>query len=223
MTQQNSIWNCPKCNAEVDAGFDVCWDCGTGCDGTADPDFAIESASIVDVDHADIPSRTPRCPEAHAPLSGRTRFFLHMTVASLLAPAVGAAVPVFCTTDRPLLNFPLVVIHGVWLSFYIWFITLPFGLITYGLCMVLRNVGVTRLVDWALVGTVAGFAFGWFILPPNPPPIMSYVGSATGFAAGLILWKVWQMDRTEEIPANPQNIPKIDQPNSPPPVDKLGG
>jgi len=56
MTQPKSIWNCPNCNAEVDAGFDVCWACGTSYDGTLDPNFAVATAPIVEVDHAEPPS-----------------------------------------------------------------------------------------------------------------------------------------------------------------------
>lgn len=34
------MWNCQKCNAEVDDGFEVCWSCGTTIDGHEDPSFA---------------------------------------------------------------------------------------------------------------------------------------------------------------------------------------
>ena len=33
------MWTCPKCGAKVNAGFDVCWQCGTGADGTEDLTF----------------------------------------------------------------------------------------------------------------------------------------------------------------------------------------
>lgn len=33
------MWNCPKCRSEVDAGFEVCWSCGTAQDGREDPTF----------------------------------------------------------------------------------------------------------------------------------------------------------------------------------------
>ncbi len=35
-------WVCENCNAIVDEGFDVCWQCGTSCDGEADPEFSHE-------------------------------------------------------------------------------------------------------------------------------------------------------------------------------------
>lgn len=33
------MWNCARCRAEVDDGFEVCWQCGTSMDGQADPSF----------------------------------------------------------------------------------------------------------------------------------------------------------------------------------------
>ena len=33
------MWTCPKCNARVEPGFDVCWRCGTTEQGDEDPDF----------------------------------------------------------------------------------------------------------------------------------------------------------------------------------------
>lgn len=33
------MWSCPKCGADVEASFDVCWSCGTSRDGVEDPDF----------------------------------------------------------------------------------------------------------------------------------------------------------------------------------------
>ena len=37
------MWHCPKCGEQLDDGFDVCWNCGTARDGTADPGFHAES------------------------------------------------------------------------------------------------------------------------------------------------------------------------------------
>jgi hypothetical protein len=32
-------WICPKCGETVDAGFQVCWSCGTSVEGVEDPEF----------------------------------------------------------------------------------------------------------------------------------------------------------------------------------------
>jgi hypothetical protein len=43
-------WTCPKCDEVVEAGFDVCWKCGTAADGTEDSTFltADQSGPIFD-------------------------------------------------------------------------------------------------------------------------------------------------------------------------------
>lgn len=35
-------WHCSACGEEVSGGFEVCWQCGAGRDGTADPQFQRE-------------------------------------------------------------------------------------------------------------------------------------------------------------------------------------
>lgn len=53
-----SDWVCPNCGAEVDDGFDVCWQCGTASDGTVSTEF------VPEVDVATLPPnfiRTIRC------------------------------------------------------------------------------------------------------------------------------------------------------------------
>jgi hypothetical protein len=36
------MWTCPKCGAEVDAEFQICWQCGTTEEGVEDPSFVPE-------------------------------------------------------------------------------------------------------------------------------------------------------------------------------------
>lgn len=33
-------WTCVKCGEQIEANFDLCWNCGTSRDGTEDPEFA---------------------------------------------------------------------------------------------------------------------------------------------------------------------------------------
>lgn len=44
------MWTCSACGSTVEDNFDVCWNCGTGRDGTADPSFvrADEAGPIAD-------------------------------------------------------------------------------------------------------------------------------------------------------------------------------
>ncbi len=44
-----SDWICPTCGADVDDGFDVCWQCGTASDGT------VASGFVPEVDVATLP------------------------------------------------------------------------------------------------------------------------------------------------------------------------
>jgi hypothetical protein len=42
------MWTCPKCREEVDAGFEVCWQCGTTPGGMENPDFVREVDAALD-------------------------------------------------------------------------------------------------------------------------------------------------------------------------------
>jgi hypothetical protein len=42
------MWTCPKCRAEVEDTFDICWQCGTDADGTEDPSFDPERDGVMD-------------------------------------------------------------------------------------------------------------------------------------------------------------------------------
>jgi hypothetical protein len=46
------MWICSKCQSEVEDSFDICWSCGTSCDGVEDPSFvtADEADPIRDED-----------------------------------------------------------------------------------------------------------------------------------------------------------------------------
>jgi RNA polymerase subunit RPABC4/transcription elongation factor Spt4 len=46
-------WICTRCKAEVDAGFEVCWQCGASHEGEIDPEFRRE------IDVATLPEGVP--------------------------------------------------------------------------------------------------------------------------------------------------------------------
>ncbi len=56
------MWRCPKCGEEIEAGFDVCWNCGTAQDGTADAGFSAETPDPAVPD----PGPEPEQPEKSA-------------------------------------------------------------------------------------------------------------------------------------------------------------
>ena len=41
------MWRCPNCGEKVDAGFEICWSCGSTPDGDVDPAFDAETEGIV--------------------------------------------------------------------------------------------------------------------------------------------------------------------------------
>jgi hypothetical protein len=52
----NDEWTCFHCKLPVEAGFDVCWQCGTSRDGTPDPNFEGDARQT----HFD-PTKCARC------------------------------------------------------------------------------------------------------------------------------------------------------------------
>jgi uncharacterized protein YbjQ (UPF0145 family) len=50
------MWTCPKCGESVEDEFEVCWNCGTGKDGTEDPSFQ----RAEDVDASELPASAGR-------------------------------------------------------------------------------------------------------------------------------------------------------------------
>lgn len=42
MAEEAAGWKCGKCGEEVEAEFEVCWNCGTSKEGVEDPDFRRE-------------------------------------------------------------------------------------------------------------------------------------------------------------------------------------
>jgi len=46
--EESHVWNCTKCNEELEDSFGVCWNCGTARDGTEDPTFQPEEDVLSD-------------------------------------------------------------------------------------------------------------------------------------------------------------------------------
>jgi rubredoxin len=46
-------WTCSKCGETVDAGFLVCWSCGTSIEGVEDPSFVVGDKSTVGDDESE--------------------------------------------------------------------------------------------------------------------------------------------------------------------------
>jgi hypothetical protein len=54
------MWICPKCEEEVDDGFEVCWKCGTTASGEEDPEFVpADEAGPIDDPALDLDAGEP--------------------------------------------------------------------------------------------------------------------------------------------------------------------
>lgn len=146
-------------------------------------------------------------PEAGAPLPSRgpgyARFFVHMAVASFLAPAMGGAVYSFSEVQWGDCNIATRMIGSLLgapvLLVFIWFITIPFGLITYGACLAAKMSGVTNRLIWATGGALTGLGFGWFMASFAQAPVIlfSVSGTVIGLVSSMALWQVWQSGQAE--------------------------
>ncbi len=60
-------WTCSKCGATVDAGFLVCWSCGTSIDGVEDPSFLRADESTVVADDSQVVTFVGHEPDERIP------------------------------------------------------------------------------------------------------------------------------------------------------------
>lgn len=133
------------------------------------------------------------------------RFVSHMLIVSLLAPAVGGAVYTFCEADwhdTPLLvRLPGSVVGGFVLLAFIWFLTIPLGLLTSALCLALRQLGLAYRPLWLCGGLVVGGLMGQFfaLWAQVPAPLTIGSGVPVGAVTGLALREVWCRDKGEII------------------------
>jgi hypothetical protein len=130
-------------------------------------------------------------------------FFSHMFIVSFLAPAIIGGVYTFCEADWQ--NTAIVVrifgslVGGFVLLAFVWFLTIPLGLVTSALCLALRELGVRNRGLWWLGGTAIGSLVGWFLATWARLPLAVSLGSsmAVGALTGLMLRHVWVMAKEE--------------------------
>ncbi len=129
---------------------------------------------------------------------GCLQFFLHMLIASFLAPGAGAAAVTFLLIDQP--GKPVAervgeaIVAAPFALILLWFLVIPFGILTYPLCLVLSESRVTNRFAWAFGGMLIGLAFGGFLslLFLSPEALqLTGIGGVVGLVAGLLLRKVW--------------------------------
>jgi hypothetical protein len=77
------MWTCPKCQKKVDAGFDVCWSCGTSREGVEDPTFVCADDVVPDESplEMDMPAGDqPISDSDDSPLSDLVECYLAMDI-----------------------------------------------------------------------------------------------------------------------------------------------
>lgn len=125
------------------------------------------------------------------------RFLSHMFIVSVLAPAMGGAVYTFWEADwhdaAIAFRFFGSLLGGFVLLAFVWFWSIPLGLVTCALCLALRRFEVTNRGLWGFGGAVLGLMIGWFIAIWAKMPLMVALSSGIpiGAVAGLALRDVW--------------------------------
>ncbi len=100
-------WNCSRCREEIEDYLEVCWSCGTGRDGTVDPEF--QSADEYQ------PPLPDECSEFSLPRFSLGSLFNIVTVFCLVLGLVGALS--WLSEEIPfILSFIIILIAGGYLG-----------------------------------------------------------------------------------------------------------
>ncbi|MCR4415717.1 MAG: hypothetical protein NUV77_25165 [Thermoguttaceae bacterium] len=125
------------------------------------------------------------------------RFLSHMLITAVLAPAAGGAVFAFCFADwhdaKLLSRLFGSLLGGFVLLSFIWFATVPVGLLTSLLCLAISRYGIRNRILWGTGGGAFGLLFGQFIADwAHMSLIISLAsGVCIGAVSGLALREVW--------------------------------
>ena len=131
---------------------------------------------------------------------GWQRFILHMLIVSVLEPAIGAGI--YNCARAQWGNAELLsrlagsFVGGFVLLVFIGPITVAVGIVTYGLCWVVTQMGVlTHTWLWTLVGGTFGAAYSlvwadYFV--HGQRILLTTSGAIIGFATGAILGIIWK-------------------------------
>jgi hypothetical protein len=131
---------------------------------------------------------------------GWQRFILHLLIVSVLGPAIGAGIYNFTRarwSNTDLLS-RLVgsLVGGFVLLVFIAPITVAVGIVTYGFCWVVAQMGVlTQTWLWTLAGGMFGAAYGlvWADYFAHEQRILlTTSGAILGLATGAILAIIWK-------------------------------
>jgi hypothetical protein len=90
------MWTCPKCEAEVDDGFELCWACGTSPDGVEDSTFDPQTEGVLsDADYRQVQAAQTGRPPEHLVTVATFGFVheAHVVRSQLAAEGITAYVP----------------------------------------------------------------------------------------------------------------------------------
>lgn len=90
------MWTCTRCNATVDDGFELCWACGAGMDGSEDPDFIPERDGIIAAEHLPKPADL----STYADWASLTLFSMAPEAYAIQAALQAEGIPVFLAAEN---------------------------------------------------------------------------------------------------------------------------
>jgi hypothetical protein len=133
------------------------------------------------------------------------RFLIHICLTAVVAPALGAAAYLLLdgwakgdldgeSISRTMMFAGL---GGLYALIFIWFQTLPFGVVSSFICYRMAQSKSVTLPLWIVVCTVLGIGFGAFMgfWSSTAVPKCALIGAVLGAASGCVLRKVWTYDR----------------------------
>jgi hypothetical protein len=146
------------------------------------------------------------------------RFILHMLVASILAPAMGGAAYSFFTCDwhNSMFLSRLLgsIVGGFALLVFVWFWTVPFGILTFCICWGLHEANVKHRILWAIGGAAVGWLFGLFMgtWAGVSISVFEWSGTVIGTAAGMMLREIWFKEwETDIADYNECDAPRLEK------------
>ncbi len=129
------------------------------------------------------------------------RFVPHLLVVSVGAPVLAGAFIAFFHgkwDDGVFIRLMGSLLGGIVAQFFIWFFTIPIGVLSYGLCQLLHENHQVKVLTWTIAGGLAGIVLGVFFAGWSGNAEHAYALVPGGLIAcawaGWALTVVWKQD-----------------------------